>query len=343
MGLQLVPCPICTQSKKFLEITAPDSDVHIQKYGLLYEGNKISQWKICGECGFVHQNPRPSVEALNEFYAKSNYHNQRISESAEKHLNFSRWYFSEKIDFALNNRQYGVGSVFEIGCGQGGVLKLFEERGWKCYGVEPDRNLADFAINKFGLLGVSQGIFDSYYELEDKVDLVFSNHAFEHFADLDEIMKGTQKILKQGGYLFIVVPTYFKNKSSLSKRWMNSAHYSLFTHHSLNNLLARYGFEEVIHTYSGWKKEVDDLWYLAKLTGKESDPRVYFECPQNVYRYLNLINPFRSFIFYLLYSNWATRVRIYNISTHALRLLITSPKIFLRKLYDRIRETFKVH
>lgn len=331
MGLQLVPCPICTQSKKFLEITVPDSDVHIQKYGLLYEGNKISQWKICGECGFVHQNPRPSVEALNEFYAKSNYHVQKKRETAEDCLSFSRWYFTEKIDFAIKNSSYEVGSIFDIGCGKGGVLKLFEERGWVSYGVEPDRNMADFAMNTLGLSGIKQGIFDSHYKLEDKVDLIFSNHAFEHFADLDEIMIGIQNILKQGGYLFIVVPTYLKNKSSLSKCWMNSTHYSLFTHNSLNNLLARYGFKEVIHTYSGWQKEVDDLWYLAKFTDEKHDPRLYYEFPKKVDYYLRIINPLRSFVFYIVYSNWALKARIYNIITNAFKLFKQSPKAFLKK------------
>jgi len=336
MGLFVVPCPLCGQSNSFIDIDVPDTDQHIQKYGSLYAGKTISEWKICGQCGFVHQNPRPSIDALNEFYKQSQYHVQLTGSSAEEHLRIARWYFSEKIDFALNHSQLKQGRVFDIGCGQGGVLKLYEERGWKSYGVEPDQGLANFAVNDLGLRGVKQVILDSHFELDAKVDLVVSNHAFEHFADLDGVMQGVQNILRGGGYIFIVIPTYFKNKSSLSKRWMNSAHYSLFTHNSLNNLLSRYGFEEVVHTYSGWNKEVDDLWYLAKFTEKASDPKIYFEEPEHVSRYLHVINPIRSFVFYPVYSNWAFRVQIFN----AIKLLLTSPMDFFQKVAVRIKRLF---
>jgi len=187
-----------------------------------------------------------------------------------------------------------------------------------------------------GLSGVRQGILDRHFEPEEKVDLIFSNHAFEHFADLDEIMRGVKKIVRPSGYLFIVVPTYLKNKSSLSKRWMNSAHYSLFTHNSLNNLLSRRGFEEVTHTYHGWKKEVDDLWFLAQFTGAAGDPRSHFEDPRRVSAYLSVVNPLRSFVYYPIYSNWAMRVRIYSFFARALKLLMTSPAAFLQKVAARI-------
>src|SRR2546425_2572805 len=255
MGLHTLPCPLCGQTDSFIDVRVPSGDAHIHKYGALYAGMTKSEWKICGQCGFVHQNPRPASEALNKFYMQSKYHAEPTKASKEAQLEFARWYYSEKIDFAITHARLECGRVFDIGCGQGEVLKLCEERGWKAYGVEPDQVLSNYAIDELGLSGVRQGILDRHFEPEEKVDLIFSNHAFEHFADLDEIMRGVKKIVRPSGYLFIVVPTYLKNKSSLSKRWMNSAHYSLFTHNSLNNLLSRPGFEEVTHTYHGWRKE----------------------------------------------------------------------------------------
>jgi 2-polyprenyl-3-methyl-5-hydroxy-6-metoxy-1,4-benzoquinol methylase len=284
----------------------------------------------------VHQNPRPSVEELNRFYLQSQYHAELTGENKDAYIRFSRWYFSEKIDFALTHGTLRGGRVFDIGCGQGGVLKVFEERGWKPYGIEPDQTLSDYAMSDLGLTDVKRGTLDRHFELKEKVDLVFSNHAFEHFADLDEVMTGLVNILKPGGYVFIAVPTYCRNKSSHSKRWMNSAHYSLFTHNSLNNLLSRYGFEEVTHTYSGWKKEVDDLWYLGKFSGNRGNPRLYFESPEHVSRYLRLVNPLRSFIFCPIYSNWTARVRAYTLIVNAFRLLFTSPSAFRQKVFARV-------
>ena len=333
MALETVACPLCGQSSSFIGIEVPDTDLHIRKYGALYAGRTISEWKVCGRCGFVHQNPRPSIDALNEFYTRSQYHTRLNGSSAQEHLSFARWYYGEKVAYTLKHSGLTRGRVFDIGCGQGGVLKLYEELGWKPYGVEPDRRLSDFAINELGLSGVRQGILDSHFALAEKVDLVFSNHAFEHFADLDQVMQGVRNILRPGGYLFIAIPTYFRNMTSISKRWMNSGHYSLFTHNSLNNLLARYGFEEVSHTYSGWIKESDDLWYLARYTEKGGDPRVYFEDPKKVSRYLRVVNPVRTFVLYPVYLSRMARVRM----NSAIRLLFSSPALFLQKVRSKIR------
>lgn len=334
--MEYVSCPLCDQSFSFIDVKVPGGDTDIRKYGDLYKGREKSQWKICSRCGFVHQNPRPDVKTLNEIYLQSQYHIPAIESTGREHVEFARWYFNEKIYFALKESQLERGRVFDIGCGRGGVLKLFEQRGWKAYGVEPDQNLANFAINELGLNGVRRGILDSRFELEERVDLVFSNHAFEHFADLDEVMKGVRRVLEPGGYLFIAVPTYYKNKSTLSKRWMNSSHYSLFTHNSLNNLVAKYGFEEIRHTYSGWKKEIDDLWYIARFTEKSLPHTIYFENPAKVDQYLRVVNPLRSLIFFPIYSHWAMRVRIYTI----LRMLLVSPKVFFRKALKRWRRQF---
>jgi len=339
--LNVVPCPLCNQAESFIEIDVPDTDQHIHKYKDLYAGKSKSEWKICGKCGFVHQNPRPSIESLNGFYSQSQYHTRIANNDADKYMKFARWYYGEKIDYVLNHIQNSQGRVFDIGCGQGGVLKLYEERGWKTYGVEPDKVLANFAINDLDLKGVKQGILDSHFAQEDKVDLVVSNHAFEHFADLDEVMQGVQNLLKVNGHIFIVIPTYFKNKSSMSKRWMNSAHYSLFTHNSLNNLLCRYGFDEVDHTYNGWYKEIDELWYLARYTGKKGDPAIFFEKPETVSRYLHVLNPLRTIVFFPIYSNWPTRVRFFSLTNYAVKLFFSSPQVFFRKLILRIVKVFK--
>lgn len=335
MALQLVPCPLCAQTRSFLDVFVPDSDLHIQKYGALYAGRRKSQWKICGGCGFVHQNPRPTVQELNAFYLHSGYH-APITETRAAHLHFSRWYYTQKVNYSLEHSARRGGRVFDIGCGMGGVLKLFEEKGWKPYGIEPDRHLAQFAIDEFDLRGVTHGILDDGFRLEEAVDLVFSNHAFEHFADLNQVMRGVRQIIVPGGLLFTAVPTYMKNKSALSRRWMNSSHYSLFTHRSLNNLMARHGFEEVTHTYAGWNKEHDDLWHVARYTGIEADPAGHFEDPKRVSRYLHLVNPVRSFVFYPLYSHWATRVRIWTLFGTVLRQLRESPRLFLQKVCSRL-------
>jgi SAM-dependent methyltransferase len=334
-NLALVPCPLCGAHEGFLRLNITRTDLHIHKYGALYEGKPLSEWKACGRCGFVHQNPRPTLEALQDFYSTGQYHPPTLPGDTGQYLEFARWYFTEKIDYAVAHAGPSPGRVLEIGCGLGGALSVFQELGWATLGIEPDSAQARFATHTLGLAGVRQGLVDASLSLDPKVDLVFSNHAFEHFADLDSVIQGVSRVLKPGGHIFTAVPTYFSNRSRDSKAWMNSAHYSLFTHQSLNQLLARHGFEEIRHTYRGWRKEIDDLWHVARYSGVPLKAEVYFEVPRAVQRYVNLINPVRSLLYAPLYAGYSHRVAFQTRVARMWTLLRRSPVDFFRKVAKR--------
>ncbi|MDZ4786023.1 MAG: class I SAM-dependent methyltransferase [bacterium] len=348
--LELIPCPLCGNYSSFESLSINCQDSHIPNYGSLYEGVKKSEWKICSPCGFVHQNPRPSKEDLNQFYLSSRYHSSEIPksyflENGKHYIDFARWYYLDKIQYAIANMDLkGLGKVFDIGAGHGGVLKVFsQDLGWEIYGVEPDKNLFDYAANYLGMKTIQNTILDSNTEISDQVDLVFSNHAFEHFADLDQVMLGIQKILKPGGYIFTAIPTYYQNRSDLSLQWMNTAHYSMFTDKSLNQLFSKYGFEEVTHTYRGWNKEIDDLWHLAKFTGVSIEANSFYEISSKVKDYINITNPINSIINYPIYSNYAKRIEFVNMLKQKMRfvkrnfkLLFTSPRQAITNVKEKL-------
>ncbi|MEO8206537.1 MAG: hypothetical protein ABI615_10185, partial [Chthoniobacterales bacterium] len=95
--LVLTICPLCGAGDGFLPLRITRQDVHIRKYGTLYGGNTLSEWKACGQCGFVHQNPRPSLQALAEFYRDGRYHAPDLPGSVEEYVKFAKWYFTEKV------------------------------------------------------------------------------------------------------------------------------------------------------------------------------------------------------------------------------------------------------
>jgi SAM-dependent methyltransferase len=340
-SLVLVACPLCGAGANYLSLRNTREDLHIQKYGALYEGCVRSEWKACGTCGFVHQNPRPSLEALTAFYMKGQYHSPELPADCAGYMSFTKWYYEEKIDYALAKSKLSEGRVLEVGCGLGGVLKLFSDRGWEAVGVEPDPIQARYASIALGLSGARQGLVDDAFSLDAKVDLIFSNHAFEHFADLASVMRAVTRVLKPGGYIFTVVPTYYRNRSRLSKLWMNSAHYSLFSHRSLNQLFSRYGFQEVCHTYRGWRKEIDDLWHVAQFTGGKANPSPFFEDPVAVQRYVNVINPLRSITYAPVYADYARRVAICTMLSNGWNLLRRSPSLFFEKAKNRLLRIFQ--
>lgn len=338
----VLPCPLCGNSEKFIPIRVPNRDDHILQYGALYQGKKKSEWKVCWTCGFVHQNPRPTIEALNRFYLHAQYREQVPTPEVVSYAAFAHWYYDEKVEYAISLSGLKAGTVFDVGCGYGATLLVFKERGWRCIGMEADGRCCDFARDILGLSGVKQGVLDSNSEPEGEVDLVFSNHAFEHFADLDQVMQGITRVLKPGGYVMTAVPTYFENRSTLSKAWMNSAHYSLFTHQSLNQLFARHGLEEISHTYRGWRKEVDDLWHIAKYTGLCRDPAEFHESAQDVSGYLKVTNPVRSLLYAPVYANYAKRVRFFKMLSSLYLIFRKSPRTFFIKVVRKLRKLFGI-
>jgi SAM-dependent methyltransferase len=180
-NLQMVPCPLCEENQRFLPVNVTDHDEHIASYGKLYQGVKKSTWLVCGNCGFLHQNPRPTVENLNYFYANGEYFTQRNYELS-KLRKFYKGDYDEDISFIQKHVPLKRASVFDIGCGLGFALNEFKQLGWQCYGIEPDEHRHRFAKEKLELTNTKLGIFGGSFEPLAKVDLVFSHHAFEHFG-----------------------------------------------------------------------------------------------------------------------------------------------------------------
>jgi len=294
--VETVACPLCSNAQRFIDVRVPSRDEHIRGYGALYAGMAKSVWKVCGRCGFVHQNPRPSIAALNKFYTDGNYHT-KIDIAPDELFASHAPYYMDEVDYAIARSGLSKGRVFDVGCGLGVALKIFADRGWQCFGIEPDPGRFEYAQRHYGLSDIRQGAIDEHFDLGQQVDLVFTHHAFEHFADLPSVMTAITKLLAPGGYMFTAIPTYRENRSSMSKLWMNSAHYSLFSQRSFAQLLARHGFEEVSSRYNPWKAGPDQLGHLARFTGASQAPETFYEDPEEVARYLDVVNPIRSAVY----------------------------------------------
>jgi len=305
--LEAIPCPLCGETASFLPVTIPDADGNIRGYGEIYAGLAKSEWKICGRCGFVHQNPRPSAATLDAYYLSGQYHPHSVERDPDELVATNRSAYADEIEFTLEHSGLRSGAVFDIGCGYGVALKLWAERGFTPFGVEPDRALFEFGQRHYGLRHTQQRVLDETIEVRD-IDLAFSHHALEHVADLASMMRGLAKIMRPGGYVFTALPTYRHNRTTMSKLWMNSAHYSLFTVKSFDQMLARYGFRQVAHRYDGWSSSQDQFGHLARFEGEPFDATQFFEDPEEVHRYLRVVNPLRSAAYYPLHGGYRARV-----------------------------------
>ena len=107
--------------------------------------------------------------------------------------------------------------VLEIGCGEGGVLKAFWEKGCKGVGVELDstrvkdahRLLADL-IGDGSIRIVAKDIYeiDIEKDLDGPFDLILLKDVIEHIHDQPRLIGWMKKFLKPGGMIFFGFPPW---------------------------------------------------------------------------------------------------------------------------------------
>ena len=132
--------------------------------------------------------------------------------------------------------------ILDLGCGPGYFLDEMKARGYTdLTGVTlspGDIKLCEskgHTIKKYDLSFIPQK--DGYYD--ESVDFVFLRHALEHSPYPIFSLMEYNRILKQGGKIYIEVPAPDCDR----KHEYNLNHYSIFGHNQLAALLMRSGFD----------------------------------------------------------------------------------------------------
>lgn len=174
----------------------------------------VKDYLVSGESFDLHYDPhldllktfpQPKLEDLSKYYESQDY----ISHTDEKKGLFSRlyqlvkkWSLQKKASliFKQNN---GLGSLLDIGAGTGDFLKVAKEKGWEVYGMEPNNNAAELALEKGVVLQSSLNNFEG-----KQFDVVTLWHVLEHIPNLEETIVQLSKLVKPNGTLVIAVPNF---------------------------------------------------------------------------------------------------------------------------------------
>jgi 2-polyprenyl-3-methyl-5-hydroxy-6-metoxy-1,4-benzoquinol methylase len=133
--------------------------------------------------------------------------------------------------------------IFEVGCGAGGILKAFKDRGFVIQGCDLDATYLNYGRDKYNL-NLNHGTLNQI-RFERPPDIVIYSHVLEHILHPKEEISQIYNILNENGYLYIEVPGV---KNILKSHDMNFLHF-LHYHHvyhftliSLKNLLHLNGY-----------------------------------------------------------------------------------------------------
>lgn len=161
----------------------------------------------CQNCGLVYQNPRPTIDEMEQHYPQDYepYHNYETKKTA--------WLLEKAIEYGMDKRARSFvfrkrsgNKLLDVGCASGDYLNFM----WKKYhlevqGVEINSYAADLARNKYHL-DVFTGTLEQAGFQENLFDVVTMWDVLEHLHDPNSTLQEIVRILKPGGLLALRVP-----------------------------------------------------------------------------------------------------------------------------------------
>ncbi len=211
------------------------------RYGLFYPV------AICKECGLIQTNPRMNQKAYNSFYTleyRKLYEGSRIAKDDffQGQINKGKRIYN----FILQNAGLSTLKdlfVLEIGCGSGGILKYFKDRGCIVKGCDLGKEYLCYGKKRYDLDLILGNIHK--IKLKKKPDIIIYSHVIEHILDLEKELKKIYEILDDNGLLYIEVPgvkNIRKKYYADLLRLFQNAHVYHFTLTSLENILKKHKF-----------------------------------------------------------------------------------------------------
>jgi len=234
----------------------------------------------CVSCGLVQRNPQPVRDEIIARYSAvfgGDYLSYELENEAaflklqQLALRDAKFDKLEKTLFRAKEPP----SVNDVGCATGALLAYLRDRGWRVTGVEISP-CAEYA-RKERRLDVRSVPFEENKFPQEHFDVVLASHLIEHLNDPVSFLTEANRVLKEGGLIFITTPNISGFQARIyGGRWRSAIfdHLYLFSVRTLSKMLKKTGFKiERIRTWGGlaaglappWLKKPAD--YFAKRLG----------------------------------------------------------------------------
>ncbi len=243
----------------------------------------------CQVCGFSFLDPRPSSDEIHRFYEGYWLHEQASGETIRsmnlggikekiKHFAFYpyfRKYGATGLD--LLPQDFSGNRLLDVGCGNGGFLKHYQDNGWKIYGVDfsPDAILSAKKLLSVDTLYYGE-LTDCHFK-DKSFDVITMYHLLEHVYDPVATLEEVRRTLKEDGLLVLRVPNIDSWESKVfGRNWMPlevPRHLSHFSVSILSNFLERNGLKVIKVRHGLYPKllYISIFYLMEALTGISMD------------------------------------------------------------------------
>lgn len=233
--------------------------------------NNICQ---CKNCGYVFNNPRPTLDEIISYYSRSDKYDSWFVEEKERDLLWKR-------RLRMIKRYKRSGTLLDVGTGIGQFL-FFAKNDFEVKGTEISESAIRIAKEKYNI-NVTRGEIESI-KWNSKFDVITLFHVLEHVPNPSSTIKKCRELLNNEGVLIIVVPNDIIGILPIVRRFVkhlllprltldgsqNEIHLSHFTPSVLQGFLERNGFIIIEITL--------DPYYAAKGFKRFFHELLYFFC-----------------------------------------------------------------
>lgn len=200
----------------------------------------LDQLVCCNNCGLQYLNPRLRSDVVIEGYSEGS-DEMFISQAEGRERTFAK---SLKL---IERFKQNKGRLLDVGTAGGSFLSVAQKRGWDVAGCEPNRWLAEWGKQNYGLEIKAGTIFDM--DLDDaSFDVVTLWDVLEHTPDPRKVLNECQRVLKPGGLLVVNYPDINSLVGKLMGRgwvFLLSIHLYYFTVETIRAMLSKTGFKLV--------------------------------------------------------------------------------------------------
>jgi SAM-dependent methyltransferase len=165
--------------------------------------------KECNKCAYRFCEPDNLKNHLANVYADSYFFGGE--EGYPNYLEEKGILIKQGVRYARIIRRYvdKPGSILDVGSAAGFILKGFEQQGWTCRGLEPNKTMTEYGVKELDL-NIQVGDLETF-ETDDRFDLITLIQVIGHFHNIDKAIQKANELLKPGG--FIVVESWDRSSA----------------------------------------------------------------------------------------------------------------------------------
>jgi SAM-dependent methyltransferase len=242
LTLESVPCNLCQSTD--LE-TVYDARADLEKDAELAAKFRASSDELltqplvrCRQCSLLFVNPRIPAAAMLAGYAEGA-DPQYVSQMRPRVRTFAGALSH------INRLKPAKGHLLDVGTAAGAFLRAARDDGWEAMGIEPNRWLADWGRNAYGV-PIQVGSIDDLSLPDGHFDVVTLWDVIEHTPDPLHVLRRTRQLLKQDGLLIVNFPdigSWIARAMGRSWPFLSSVHLYYFTRETMQATLRKAGFE----------------------------------------------------------------------------------------------------